>query len=298
MEVIMPPVIEISEPQIRKNPTDDDAKFRGPLASWAPSAAKLPSLQEKSLFSDCLVESSKLERGRRELATALSLIFQSLLIGTMLIVPLLFTEALPKQQLLTFLVAPPPPPPPPPPAAPAAARVHEIQSNFAGGQLLTPSRIPAKVEMIHEEEAPPPGMATGGVVGGVPGGVPGGQLGGVIGGIVSSTNSIAAVPKLSIPVMPQRVRVSQGVTKGLLLAKIEPAYPTIAREARIQGQVVLNAIISKQGMIENLTLVSGHPMLVPAAIEAVSQWRYRPYLLNGQPVEVESTITVTFVLSR
>lgn len=138
--------------------------------------------------------------------------------------------------------------------------------------------------------------ATGGVVGGVPGGIPGGQLGGVIGGIVNATSSLSAVPKFA-PVQPQRVRISQGVTKGLLIRRVEPTYPTLARSARVQGEVVLSAIISITGEIENLQLVSGHPMLVPSALAAVKQWRYKPYLLNGQPTEVETTITVIFTLS-
>jgi len=137
-------------------------------------------------------------------------------------------------------------------------------------------------------------MATGGVVGGVPGGIPGGQLGGVIGGIVNATNS--AVPKF-IPVAPQRIRISQGVTRGLLIHRMEPTYPPLARAARMQGDVVLSAVIDTNGQIQNLQLVSGHPMLVPAALEAVKQWRYKPYLLNGTPVEVETTITVIFTLS-
>ena len=87
------------------------------------------------------------------------------------------------------------------------------------------------------------------------------------------------------------------VTEGRIIQKIEPQYPPLAKSARIQGQVVLAAIISKSGEIENLVLVSGHPLLVPAALEAVRKWRYRPYLLNGEPVEVETTITVNFVLS-
>jgi protein TonB len=95
----------------------------------------------------------------------------------------------------------------------------------------------------------------------------------------------------------KRIRISQGVTEGRIIQKIEPQYPPLAKSARIQGQVVLAAIISKSGEIENLVLVSGHPLLVPAALEAVRKWRYRPYLLNGEPVEVETTITVNFVLS-
>jgi protein TonB len=167
---------------------------------------------------------------------------------------------------------------------------------LSSGQLRTPSRIPQKVQMIKEEDVPPPMPAnSGGVVGGVPGGIPGGQLGGVIGGIVSATSSMA-VPKFA-PVAPQRVRISQGVTKGLLIRRVEPTYPPLARSARVQGEVVLSAIISTNGEIENLQLVSGHPMLVPAALTAVKQWRYKPYLLNGQPTEVETTITVIFTLS-
>jgi protein TonB len=163
------------------------------------------------------------------------------------------------------------------------------------GQLRTPTKIPQKVEMIKEEEAPPPMMAAAGVVGGVPGGVPGGQLSGVIGGIVNAANN-AAVPKF-VPTVPQRIRISQGVTKGLLIHRVEPSYPTLARAARVQGEVVLSAVIDANGQIQNLQLVSGHPMLVPAALEAVKQWRYKPYLLNGTPVEVETTVTVIFSLS-
>jgi protein TonB len=215
----------------------------------------------------------------------------------MLAVPLMFTEDLPKAQLLTLLVAPPPPPPPPPPAAEAVQKiVRQIQTDMLNtGQLRTPTRIPQKVQMIREEEAPPPMAATTGVVGGVPGGIPGGQLSGVIGGIVNATSNVA-VPKFA-PVVPQRVRISQGVTKGLLIRRVEPTYPPLARSARVQGEVVLSAIISTNGDIENLQLVSGHPMLVPAALTAVKQWRYKPYLLNGQPTEVETTITVIFTLS-
>jgi protein TonB len=169
--------------------------------------------------------------------------------------------------------------------------VKQVQTNIINNQLRTPTKIPEKVQMIKEDEAPPPAMSAG-VVGGVPGGIPGGQMGGVIGGIISSTP--VAVPKVATP---QRVRVSQGVTQGLLIRKVQPNYPPLARQARIQGSVLLQAEISKDGSIENLRLLSGHPMLAPAAIEAVKQWKYKPYILNGEPVEVETQITVNFTLS-
>jgi len=213
------------------------------------------------------------------------------LIGLMVLMPLIFTEALPKQQLMTFLVAPPPPPPPPPPAAAPVKVVKQIQTDIVNGALRTPTKIPQKIQMIKEEEAPP-AMASTGVVGGVPGGIPGGQMGGVIGGIISSTP--VAVPKVATP---QRIRVSQGVSQGLLVRRVQPNYPPLARQARIQGTVVLHAVISKDGSIENLTLVSGHPMLAPAAIDAVKQWKYKPYLLNGEPVEVDTEVQVNFTLA-
>ena len=223
-------------------------------------------------------------------------VLQCLMLGTALIIPLMFTEALPKAQLLTFLVAPPPPPPPPPPAAPAPAQViRRVESDIMGGRLRAPSRIPQRVQMIHEDEAPPLLSGTG-VIGGVVGGVPGGQLGGVIGGIISSTNT-SAIPKLTV-VAAKRVRVSQGVVAGMILKKIEPSYPPLARTARIQGEVILTAIISKEGTIENLQVVSGHPLLLQSAVDAVKQWYYRPYLVSGEPVEVETKIVVTFRITQ
>jgi protein TonB len=243
------------------------------------------------MFEDSLLESGGRLKKRSPLTTVLSFLFQIGLLGVMILIPLIYTEALPKQQLMTFLVAPPPPPPPPPPPAAApVVKVQKVVSELDQGQLRTPTTIPKKVLIAHDDEQPPSGAV--GVVGGVPGGVPGGQMGGVIGGIISSTP--VAVPKVATP---QRVRVSQGVTEGLLMKKVQPTYPPLARSARIQGQVVLQAVIGKDGTIQNLRAVSGHPMLTPAAIDAVKQWRYKPYFLNGEPVEVDTQITVNFTLA-
>jgi protein TonB len=244
------------------------------------------------MFEDSLIESGNKLKTKRLSTTILSFFGQFGLLGILILVPLIYTDALPKQQLMTFLVAPPPPPPPPPPPAAAVVKVvRQVQSDIINGQLRTPTKIPQKVQMIKEEDAPPPVMGSG-VVGGVPGGVPGGSMGGVIGGIIGSATG--AVPKVATP---QRVRVSQGVSTGLLIRKVTPNYPPLARQARIQGQVILQAEISKDGTIQNLQLISGHPMLAPAAIEAVKQWRYKPYLLNGEPVAVETQVVVNFSLS-
>ena len=242
------------------------------------------------MFEDSLIESGNKLKTKRGLTTVVSFLLQCFLLGILILIPLIYTDALPKQQLMTFLVAPPPPPPPPPPPAAAVVKVVKMQSELINGQLRTPTKIPQKVQMIKEEESPPPMMGSG-VVGGVPGGVPGGSMGGVIGGMLSST---AVVPKVATPT---RVRVSSGVSTGLLIRKVTPNYPPLARQARIQGQVVLQAEISKEGTIQNLQLISGHPMLAPAAIEAVKQWRYKPYLLNGEPVAVETQVVVNFSLS-
>ena len=244
------------------------------------------------MFEDSLLESGGRLKTKRGRTTTFAIFLEIIAIGIMVLIPLIFTEALPKQMTMSFLVAPPPPPPPPPPAAAPVKIVKVIQTDIVNGALRTPTKIPQKIQMIKEDEAPPPVMASSGVVGGVPGGIPGGQMGGVIGGIISSTP--VAVPKVATP---QRVRVSQGVSQGLLVKRVQPTYPPLARQARIQGSVILRAQISKDGSIEGLTLVSGHPMLAPAAIEAVKQWKYKPYLLNGEPVEVDTEVQVNFTLA-
>jgi protein TonB len=243
------------------------------------------------MFEDSLIESGGRLKTKRGWTSMVSFILEFMIIGVMVLIPLIFTEALPKGTTLFLLVAPPPPPPPPPPAAAVVKVVKVIQTDIVNGELRTPTKIPKKVEMIKEEEAPPQ-MASTGVVGGVPGGIPGGSMGGVIGSVLGSVN--VAAPKIATP---QRVRVSSGVVSGLLLRKVQPNYPPLARQARIQGVVVLQAQISKEGAIENLQLISGHPMLAPAAIEAVKQWKYKPYLLNGEPVEVETQVQVNFTLA-
>lgn len=242
------------------------------------------------MFEDSLLESGGKFKTKRGATTTIAVIAQIAFVGVLVLIPLIYTEALPKQQLMTFLVAPPPPPPPPPP--PAAAPVHvvkKIETDLNNGALRTPTAIPKKIAMIKEDEPPPSSV---GVMGGVAGGVPGGQMGGVIGGIISSAP--VAVPKVATP---QKIRVSQGVSEGLLVRKVSPSYPPLAKQARIQGSVVLQATIGKDGSIQNLRVVSGHPMLTQSAIDAVKQWKYRPYLLNGEAVEVETTVQVNFTLS-
>ena len=169
----------------------------------------------------------------------------------------------------------------------------EVVTEIDNGRLRTPTAIPKKIAKIQEEDTPAPG---GGVVGGVVGGVPGGSVGGCTRRRAGQHSQCcpAAVPKVAVP---QKVRVSSGVAQGNLIHNVRPPYPPLARQARIQGMVVLQAVIGKDGTIQNLRVVSGHPMLAQAALEAVKQWRYKPYFLNGEPVDVDTTININFTLS-
>ena len=158
------------------------------------------------------------------------------------------------------------------------------QSDMMNRQLNAPSRIPNDLKMLAGKEPPPSsGFAASGLDG------LGG--GGGTGNVFSGQNG----PKVKIAA-PTKVSISAGVAGGLLVQKTSPAYPQIAREARVSGTVVIQATISKTGAIQNLRAVSGPTMLRQAALDAVKTWRYNPYMLDGQPVDVETTVSVTFSL--
>jgi protein TonB len=232
-------------------------------------------------------------------------ICQIAFIVLLVILPMVFFEQLPGATLISSLVAPPPPPPPPPPPAAAPIKVVKvIPRQFDAGRLTAPKAVPKEVAVIKEEELPPQTAGVAGVVGGVPGGVAGGTPGGILGGIIGSVPSAAPPPppppekKVEKPVTPSRIRVGGNVQSASLVKQTRPVYPPLAKQARISGTVKLSAVISKDGTIQELTVVSGHPLLAPAALEAVKQWVYKPTLLNGEPVEVQTTIDVNFTLSQ
>ncbi len=250
------------------------------------------------MFEDLVESGGPKGATKKPITVFLSVVIHTVVIVVLVLIPLIYTEALPKQQLLTFLLtAPPPPPPPPPPPAATVVKVQKIASQIVEGQLQTPKEIPKEIAKIVEDAPPPPSV--GGVVGGVEGGVPGGQIGGVLGGIISkgSAPPPPPPPKIEAPKPVQRIRVGGNVQQANLISNPKPVYPPLAKAARIQGTVVLEAVISKQGTIENLSVLQGHPLLIQAAIDAVKQWRYKPTLLNGEPVEVITTITVNFSLT-
>jgi protein TonB len=238
------------------------------------------------MFEDSLLEYGGRLKTKKPLTVFASFVIQTVVVGIMVLIPLIYTEALPRHQLMSFLTAPPPPPPPPPPPA-TAPRVRVVPRVVQQPQeMVQPRAIPKEVAIIREDPLPPPGPV-GGVVGGVAGGIPGGSAGGVLGGI------IAAAPP---PPPPERIRVGGQVQSAKLVNQARPTYPPLARQARIQGTVRLEAVISKNGAIEELKVVSGHPLLIQSAQAAVLQWRYEPTLLNGVPVEVITTIDVNFTL--
>ncbi len=239
---------------------------------------------------------------KKPVTVFISFFLQIVLIIVAIIIPLVFTDTLPKTQLTSFLVAPPPPPPPPPPpqAMVEVKPVKVIKRQFDMGVLTAPKEIPKDVAIIKEDEMPPPG-AFAGVQGGVAGGVPGGSMGGVLGGIVGGVPSAAPPPppppaEKPKPATPQRIRVGGNVAEAKIVNRVQPVYPPLAKQARVSGTVRLNAVISRDGSIQDLQVVSGHPLLVQAALQAVRQWRYSPTLLNGEPVEVVTVIDVNFTL--
>jgi protein TonB len=224
-------------------------------------------------------------------------IIEVLIVGVTVLMPLIYTEALPKAQLMTFLVAPPPPPPPPPPPV-AAAPVRVIRRVTAEDIMRAPTVIPRTIAQV-KDEPPPPQSAAIGVVGGVPGGMPGGTAGGVLGSILSAA-ATAAPPPPPPPqaATPKRIRVGGQVEQARLIFQPKPEYPPLAKMARIQGTVRLEAVISRDGTIQDLKVLNGHPLLVKSALEAVQRWRYQPTLLNGEPVEVITEVDVNFTLAE
>jgi periplasmic protein TonB len=238
------------------------------------------------MFDDLLESTVVKKKTNKGWTVIVSTVVQVLFLGILILIPLIYTQALPKAMLSTLLIAPPPPPPPPPPPQPQKVEVKPIARLIQAGKLVQPRAIPKEVAVFREAPLPPdviPTNTQSGVFGGIPGQ-------GIIGG------SGPAAPPPPKPATPTRIKQGGNVTAASLINQTRPVYPPLARQARIQGSVVLHAIIDKDGKVAQLEVVSGHPLLVQAALDAVKQWRYKPTLLNGDPVEVDTTITVTFTM--
>jgi periplasmic protein TonB len=238
------------------------------------------------MFEDSLMESSNRKKRKSKWSfVAFLLNFGGLF--ALVIWPLLHPEALPTQMMATLMVAPSPPPAPPP-AAPAPKV--QTKSEMLSTQLQAPSRIPKAIKQVNEAAIPPSMIGVHGIDD------PSSDTPGGMSTIIGAVG--IGQPTVVKPRAPTTLKVYSGVMAGNLLEKTVPHYPSIAVTARIQGTVVLQATISKGGSIENLRVISGPPMLQQAAMDAVRSWRYKPYLLNGEPVEVETTINVVFNLGE
>src|SRR5882672_274996 len=230
------------------------------------------------------LESSWDRSARRGWSAIASFIFQALALSLLLAIPIFWVQGPPRLQWLQPLTVPMAAPTP---AQPIQHQQTASSSNMAGTHILTPPSIPPTIAVIHDiGPIDPPDLGPGVL----------GATGPRTAGILNSIGTAPPMVTLKPPAPAHPIKISIWA-EGNLIYRVQPLYPPLARQARIQGAVQLRAIISKAGTIEHLTLENGHPMLAGAAIDAVRQWRYRPYLLNDEPVEIETEITVNFVLS-
>jgi protein TonB len=237
------------------------------------------------MFEDSTFESAGRihTRSRRWMIAAFT--FNSSILLALILIPLVHPEALPRP-FVAILMEAPHAPVAQEPQKPQQARTSTTPTEMEGTHLLAPPRIPHFI--ITPSEPDPPLQIDTATLGGPPNGP------GVQGGVFSG-------PAFRPVVRPEpraAVRISSTVEAGLLIRKTLPIYPPIGHAMHAEGTVVLEATISKSGTIENLRVASGPPVLRQAALDAVQTWLYRPYLLNGEPVEVETTINVIFKLSQ
>jgi len=254
---------------------------------------------EKDLFVDALLElPTAHQRRRNPLDWAVSLIVHVTLIAALLAVPLYFNETLDlKAFSLTMLVAVPPPPPPPPPSAMARQIVRPKMADLVSRGLVSPTFIPRQIAMIKEDVPPPTpdDGVMGGVPGGVPGGIPGGVIGGVLGGVLGSVGSGTTGPPPPKAVK-KIVRVGGNVKPPRLISSPAPEYPQLAKAAKISGTVIIDAVIDEKGNVVEAHVISGPGLLIPAALKAITSWRYEPTYLDGEPIEVRMHVDVNFLL--
>lgn len=244
------------------------------------------------MFEDSLFDTTARPERRRGVAALISFAFQAIVLTVLVLLPMVFTNALPVNALKGLVFVPTAPTRARAPKAPEPRHTRQAASNFENSQLIQPISIPLNTKRIVDTQSPDPGGDPGADVFGAISLESGGQnraMAALLNGLPKPEQPHNIVP-------PRAVRLSGGVVEGLLIHKIMPDYPSLARQARIQGSVILQATISPNGTIENMQAVSGHPWLIRAAMDAVKQWRYRPYLLNNEPVEVETRITVNFTL--
>lgn len=240
-----------------------------------------------------MFDSLALENPKRKWATMMSFTLETALVGMLIAAPLGFTE---KLQLLHVnqLVAPIGMPvgatAPPQENRQAANNTNTSELN-ADDTIIEPSRIPPTITRVVDENPVGPPRIGDYIVGAAPLGASNPFMKDLMSGI---RPHVAAAPP-SVPHAPVKISV---LDPGFLLHRVQPIYPHNAIITHTEGTVMLTALIDTSGRITQLHAISGHPFLIQAAVDAVKQWRYKPYILNGSPVEVETQVSVNFTLSR
>jgi protein TonB len=272
----------------------------GPRSSFGDILPK--NAPSHDVLVEILLDDTSIHQRRSPLDWVASFGVHIAILFVFMILPLYFTTGLDSKKLnLTFL-APPAMPAAPPPAAmvpPSTPRPAHVTPPkvLTPGQLLAPSFIP-KAVAPPDPPGTPPDEALLGMAGGVPGGVPGGQAGGVIGGVLGGVPKGAPPPAPPVATGPRApVRVGGDVKPPRLLFGPEPDYPLLAKQSRLSGVVVIDAIIDENGKVKGMRVISGHPLLIPAALSAVSKRRYQPTVLDGEPTPIDLRVEVSFSFS-
>jgi periplasmic protein TonB len=249
------------------------------------------TMLDHSMFSGSMLETSWAQRSRRSWTTLTSFGLQAVVMGLLLLLPLWRTVSLPSVAHTVSTPISLGQRSPDQTQVSGSAHIVAMPVSPDAVRFVAPGRIPPTISMTGDESSPAPigNIGVGSGTDTIGAGARNGFL------LPTTGNWSVPAPPPSQPTV-REFRTSR-MLEGSLLHRVQPIYPPLARTAHIQGEVVLFAVISKSGNIDNLRVLSGHPMLAPAAVEAVSQWRYRPYVLNGEPIEVETQITVNFTLS-
>jgi protein TonB len=258
-----------------------------------PPPKKMP---QQDVFAEAMLERTSTRQKRHPLKWAASLGAHMGVLILLLLMPLYFSQGLNLQKMnMTFLVAPLPPAAAPPPLPPAAAprAVRTVLKTFTPGKLTAPSFVPKAVAVASAPDAALPEEALAGMSGGVPGGLPGWQVGGVLGGVMKEV--AAPMAPATMPEGPRRpVRIGGEVKPPRLLFGPAPIYPILAMQSQVHGIVVIEAIIDEHGNVIEEKVITGHPLLIQAALKAVSQRKYEPTILDGAPTPVALRVEITF----
>lgn len=272
----------------------DGSRLGSPAASVC--ACQAGFVRRMEFLAESLLENSPTRPPRRTTDFAVSATAQTIFLAGLFLLPLYFSKAIDIHQFTkNLLVAPPPPGPPPLSASNAGARpaAPKRRASLIEGKSAVPRIMPRQIARVTEEPGGNDLSAAIGPGDGVPGGVPGGQPGGVIGGILSGP----VVPPAPIDSAPKGpIRVGEGVKAPRVLFGPQPVYPLLARQSRIGGAVVIDAVIDTQGNVIEMRTVSGQPILALAAMEALRHWKYEQTTLGGQAFPVRLHVTITFDL--